>query len=80
MTCSNFIKVKRQLVTPERKNYVLFDLAMHDWSIILNDNNVNSQVRSLHKIIDTRSTNTVRHDKPEWITPTIEMSIKARDV
>ena len=52
MTRRNYIKLQRRLVTPERKNSVLLDLAMQDWSIILIDNNVNSQVRSLHKIID----------------------------
>ena len=49
MTRSNYIKVKRRVV---RKNYVLLDLAMQDWSIILNDDNVHNQVKSLHKIID----------------------------
>ena len=33
----------------------------------------------MHKIIDTGSINTIRHDKPKWITPSIEKSIKARD-
>ena len=83
MTRSNYIKVKRRVV---RKNYVLLDLAMQDWSIILNDDNVHNQVKSLHKIIDDLidkhcplKSCKVRHDKPEWITPSIEKSIKARD-
>ena len=61
-------------------------LAKEDWSSLLKDSNVHSQVEKLHKTINNYldvhcpyKTCKVRHDQPKWITPAILELMRARE-
>ena len=46
------VKVQLRVATPQRKQDLMCALAKEDWSSILKDSNVYSQVEKLHEIIN----------------------------
>ena len=83
---SNYTKVKKRIVTPERKKDLLTDLASISWDAVLNATNVNDKVLIFHQIITTllnkhcpEKTVKVRSDRPPWMTNSILKLIRARD-
>ena len=47
-----YIPVKIRLITLGRKNEFLVSLSQHDWSNVLNDQNVHQEAVNLHESID----------------------------
>ena len=83
---NRYVKVTRRIVTPGRKNDFLAALAQSDWSNVLSETDIQKQVSNMHATINCLldkfcplRTYKQRHDKPPWITPVIEKTIKARD-
>ena len=81
-----YVKVQRRVATPQRKRDLMCALAKEDWSSLLKDSNVHSQVEKLHKTINNYldvhcpyKTCKVRHDQPKWITPAILELMRARE-
>ena len=83
---SNYTKVRRRLVTPERKNSLLSDLASESWENVLNTDSIHDKVTNLNSTV-TQLLNKhcperdikIRADRPQWMTSSILKLIKARD-
>ena len=83
---SNYTRDKKRLVTPERKNSFLCDLARTSWDSVLRAPSVHDEATELHKTVNSlldkyyqkRSTK-VRSDRPQWMTNSILKLIKASD-
>ena len=75
---SKYIKTEKRLITPERRNAFLSDLASKDWADVLTSPSVNIKVEALHNTINQLldkhcpiRTVKDRSYKPPWMTPSI---------
>ena len=83
---SKYTKVKRRLITPERKQDLLANLAATDWNEVICAPSVHSKVNIYHQkiteLLDRHCPERVvkvRSDRPPWITSSIIKLITARD-
>ena len=83
---SNYVQVQRRVVTPQRKNALLADLASASWNDVLDAKDVHEKVTVFHNQVTVlldkhcpEKTVKVRSDKPPWITNSILKLMKARE-
>ena len=81
-----YIKTEKRLITPERRNAFLSDLASKDWADVLTSPSVNIKVEALHNTINQLldkhchiRTVKERSDKSLWMTPSIHKLIEAKN-
>ena len=83
---SMYVKREKRLITPERRNSLLSDLASANWEQVLSSATVNEKVAALHntinQLLDKHCPTRIvkeRSDKPLWMTPSILKLIDAKD-
>ena len=83
---NTYVKAVRRLITPERKNSFLSDLAAASWGNVLHSPSVHTKVAQLHKTVNQlldkhcpKKTVKVRADRPQWMTTAILKLIDARE-
>ena len=81
-----YVRKKSRLITPERKNRVLCDLARETWNSVLAASNVHAKVEELHRIVNKIldrhcpfRLRKIRRDKPAWMTASLAKLITKRD-
>ena len=83
---NSYVRITKRLVTPERKNSCLAELAATDWGNVLHSPSVHTKVAQLHKTVNElldkhcpTKTFKVRSDRPQWMTSSILKLIRARE-
>ena len=83
---NSYVRITKRLVTPERKNSCLAELAATDWGNVLHSPSVHTKVAQLHKTVNElldkhcpTKTFKVRSDRPQWMTSSILKLIQARE-
>ena len=81
-----YVKREKRLITPERRNSLLSDLASANWEEVLSSATVNEKVAALHntinQLLDKHCPTRIvkeRSDKPLWMTPSILKLIDTKD-